>query len=59
MVQAVQPLAFEPEFVQVLTHISEEAIVFNKTLGLKITWITPQGVSGSIQMRPELVGHPS
>jgi uncharacterized protein (TIGR00369 family) len=52
-------VAFEPEFVQALTHIFEEAIVFNQTLGLKITSITPQGVTGSIQMRHALVGHPS
>ncbi len=50
---------FEPEFVSALTRIFEESIVFNQTLGLKITAITPQGVTGRIAMRPELVGHPS
>ena len=50
---------FEPEFVQALAHIFEEDIVFNRTLGLKITSITPEAVSGSLQMRPSLVGHPS
>lgn len=59
MPQTAVPIAFEPEFVQALTHIFEEAIVFNQTLGLKITSITPHGVTGSIQMRPALVGHPS
>jgi uncharacterized protein (TIGR00369 family) len=53
------PVAFEPAFVQALTRIFEEDIVFNRTLGLKITSVTPQGVTGSIQMRHELVGHPS
>jgi uncharacterized protein (TIGR00369 family) len=52
-------VAFEPAFVQGLTTIFEESIVFNRTLGLKITSITPQGVSCSIAMRHELVGHPS
>ena len=50
---------FEPEFISALTRIFEESIVFNQTLGLKITSITPQGVTGRIAMRPELVGHPS
>ena len=53
------PAAFEPEFVQALTRIFEEDIVFNQTLGLKISSITPLGVSGHIAMRPALVGHPS
>ena len=48
-----------PAFVQALTRIFEEDIVFNRTLGLKITSVTPEGVTGSIQMRHELVGHPS
>ncbi len=50
---------FEPEFVSAITRIFEESIVFNRTLGLKITSVTPQGIKGSIAMRPELVGHPS
>ena len=52
-------VAFEPAFVQALTRIFEEDIVFNRTLGLKVTSVTHQGVGGSIAMRPELVGHPS
>ena len=50
---------FEPEFVSALTRIFEQDIVFNRTLGLTITSITSQGVTGVIVMRPELVGHPS
>jgi uncharacterized protein (TIGR00369 family) len=53
------PIAFEPEFIRAITKIFEEDIVFNRTLGLKITSVTPLGVSGRIAMRPELVGHPS
>jgi uncharacterized protein (TIGR00369 family) len=52
-------LDFEPEFVSALTRIFEESIVFNQTLGLKISTVTPLGVTGRIAMRPELVGHPS
>ena len=50
---------FEPEFVSGITRIFEESIVFNQTLGLKITSVSPRGVTGRINMRPELVGHPS
>ncbi len=53
------PIDFEPEFVAGITRIFEESIVFNQTLGLKITSVTPRGVTGRIPMRPELVGHPS
>jgi len=52
-------LDFEPEFITAITRIFEESIVFNQTLGLKITKVTPGGVTGRIAMRPELVGHPS
>jgi uncharacterized protein (TIGR00369 family) len=52
-------VAFEPEFVQALTRIFEEDIVFNRTLGLKVSSVTPEEVSGTITMRPDLVGHPS
>ncbi len=48
---------FEPEFVAGLKKIFEEMIVFNQVLGLKITSIAPGLVLGSIDMRPELVGH--
>ena len=50
---------FEPEFVQALTKIFEEGIVFNQTLGLKITSVTQKGGTGSLAMRSELVGHPA
>lgn len=50
-------VVFEPEFVDRLRVVFEERIVFNQTLGLKITSIAPQRVSGRIDMRHELVGH--
>ena len=51
------PAVFEPEFIEGLKRIFEEGIVFNKTLGLKITAITPERVTARIDMRHELVGH--
>ena len=51
------PTAFEPVFVQMLTKMFEEKIVFNSVLGLKITAILPERVSGRIAMRHELIGH--
>jgi uncharacterized protein (TIGR00369 family) len=48
---------FEPAFVQGLTKIFEEMIVFNQLLGLKVTSVEPQKVAARITMRPELVGH--
>ncbi len=56
---AEPPKEFEPEFVAGLKHIFEEMITFNQVLGLKITSITPDRVSGAIAMRPELVGSPN
>jgi len=54
---AAIPKEFEPEFVEALTAIFEDRIVFNRVLGLKITSIRPERVSGRIDMRHELVGH--
>ena len=48
---------FELEFINNLTRIFAESIVFNQVLGLKITSIKPDRVVGRIAMRPELVGH--
>jgi len=48
---------FEPEFVAGLKSIFEDKIVFNRVLGLKITRLHPEGVSGRIDMKQELVGH--
>ena len=54
---AVPITEFEPEFAIGLTKIFEEMIVFNRTLGLKITSLKPDGARGRIDMRPELIGH--
>jgi uncharacterized protein (TIGR00369 family) len=53
----VAPKEFEPEFIKGLTAIFEEKIVFNHVLGLKITSLRPERVTGRIDMRRELVGH--
>jgi len=54
---AAEATEFEPEFVTGLTRVFEEMIVFNQVLGLKITSIKADRVTGRIAMRPELVGH--
>jgi acyl-coenzyme A thioesterase PaaI-like protein len=51
------PGEFEPEFVQGLTNIFEEKIVFNRVLGLKVTSLRADRVVGRIEMKPDLVGH--
>ena len=53
----IQPVVFEPEFIEGLKHIFEEKIVFNQVLGLRITAVQPERVVASIAMRPELIGH--
>ncbi len=49
--------AFEEEFIQKITQIFEELIVFNKVIGLKIVHIGADRVHARIAMRNELVGH--
>lgn len=51
------PVILEPEFLEGLRQIYEEKMVFNQTLGLKLTSVTPEGVTARITMKPELVGH--
>ncbi len=48
---------FEPEFLAGLTRIFDELIPFNKVLGLTIKSLKPGNATGSIAMRPELIGH--
>jgi uncharacterized protein (TIGR00369 family) len=50
------PRDFEPDFVAGLKHIFEEKILFNRVLGLKIDVLKPEGVQGSIEMKPDLIG---
>lgn len=48
---------FEPEFIEGLKEMFEEKIVFNRVLGLKITSLRPERVTGRIDMKPDLIGH--
>ena len=50
-------IEFEPEYVTGLKKIFEEMIVFNQVIGLKVTSIKADRVTGSIAMRRELIGH--
>jgi uncharacterized protein (TIGR00369 family) len=47
----------EPEFITGLKDIFENKIVFNRTLGLKITEMSANKVAARIEMKPEFVGH--
>jgi uncharacterized protein (TIGR00369 family) len=51
------PVVFEDEFVRLLTEMFEQKIVFNQVLGLKITGLKPEAVTGRIAMKHDLVGH--
>ena len=48
---------FEPEFIERLKEIFERRIVFNEVLGLRIDALEADGVSGHIDMQPQLIGH--
>jgi uncharacterized protein (TIGR00369 family) len=51
------PAEFEPEFVDELKAMFEEKILFNQLIGLKITSLKPELVTGRIEMKRELIGH--
>jgi len=48
---------FEPEFIHGLKVMFEEKIAFNQLIGLKVTSVKPEAVTGRIAMKKELVGH--
>ena len=48
---------FEAAFIAGLKDIFEEKIVFNKTLGLRITSIGAKRVTARMVMQPALIGH--
>ncbi|MGA8514237.1 MAG: thioesterase family protein [Burkholderiaceae bacterium] len=50
-------LPLEPEFITALKDIFERKIVFNRTLGLRITDVSASKVAARIEMKPEFVGH--
>jgi uncharacterized protein (TIGR00369 family) len=51
------PAAFEPEFIDGLKAIFEDRIAFNSVIGLKITAMRGDGVTGRIAMKRDLDGH--
>jgi uncharacterized protein (TIGR00369 family) len=51
------PVEFEPEFVDGLKLLWEQSIAFNRVLGLHLDKLAPDEVTGSIEMRDELIGH--
>ena len=53
------PVAFEPEYVDALRALFEDRIAFNRVMGLRIDAIKPDGVRGSLAMKPDLLGHPA
>ena len=55
--RTASPVTFEPEYLEGFREIFEEKIVFNQTLGLKLTRIEPGRVQARIDMREALVGH--
>lgn len=54
---SAQNSSFEAAFIEGLTDLFENKIVFNKLLGLKITSLQTSCVSARITMRPDLIGH--
>jgi len=57
MSQSKPVVTLEPAFIEGVRVISEEKIVFNKVLGVKIQSIGSERVVAHIPMRPDLVGH--
>ena len=53
----VPPPVFEPEFIAGLREVFEQLIPFNRLLGLQLTEVEADHVTGRVDMRPELIGH--
>jgi uncharacterized protein (TIGR00369 family) len=47
----------EPEYLEGFRQIFDEKIVFNQTLGLKLTRVEPGRVQARLNMRRDLIGH--
>ena len=54
-----QTAAFEPEFMAVLRHVTQEFVPFNKVLGLQLQSANATQVTATMEMQPGLVGHPA
>jgi len=51
------PTEFDAEFIAGLKSMFEEKILFNKVIGLKVTSLRPDGVTGRVDMKSDLIGH--
>ena len=51
------PPVFEPEFIAGLREVFEQLIPFNRLLGLQLTEVEADHVTGRVDMRPDLIGH--
>ncbi len=49
--------ALSPAFIEAATEIFEQRIPFNRLLGLRLTSLTPERVTATIDMRPDLIGN--
>ena len=50
---------FDSDFAAKMATLFQDLIVFNRTLGLKITEVTHDSAKAWLPMRPELIGHPT
>lgn len=57
MSQPKPAVTLEPEFIEGVRVISEEKIVFNRVLGLKIQSLTPDKATATMTMKPDFIGH--
>ena len=57
MSQSKPVVTLEPAFIEGVRVISEEKIVFNTVLGLKIQSLTPDQATATINMQPDFIGH--
>lgn len=51
------PAAFEPEFIDLVRHIFDERISFNRFIGLRLDTLTPTLAVARIAMKPDLIGN--
>ncbi|MEO8082113.1 MAG: thioesterase family protein [Caldimonas sp.] len=50
------PLPFEDDFLAALRTLFEEKIAFNRIIGLHVGTVSGEGMTGWLEMRPELIG---
>lgn len=50
-------IEFEPEFFELVRHVFDERISFNRFIGLQLQSLTPTHTTARIAMKPDLVGN--